>query len=37
MRWWSAEEIEASAEQFYPVDLAEWVRRVWSGIEAGRA
>jgi 8-oxo-dGTP pyrophosphatase MutT (NUDIX family) len=29
MRWWSAEEIEASGEQFYPVDLAEWVRRVW--------
>jgi 8-oxo-dGTP diphosphatase len=29
MRWWSAEEIEASTEQFYPVDLAEWVRRVW--------
>ena len=29
MRWWSAEEIEASKEQFYPVDLAEWVRRVW--------
>ncbi len=32
IRWWSAEEIEASAEQFYPVDLAEWVRRVWGDI-----
>ena len=33
MRWWTAEEIEAAiaerGEQFYPVDLAEWVRRVW--------
>ena len=36
MRWWSAEEIEASAEQFYPVDLAEWVRRVGGGLEAGQ-
>jgi 8-oxo-dGTP diphosphatase len=32
IRWWSAEEIEASDEQFYPVDLADWVRRVWGDI-----
>jgi 8-oxo-dGTP diphosphatase len=36
MRWWSADEIEASAEQFYPVDVAEWVRRVWAACQNER-
>ena len=30
IRWWSAEEIEGSAERFFPVDLAVRMRSVWS-------
>jgi 8-oxo-dGTP pyrophosphatase MutT (NUDIX family) len=29
IRWWSAGEIEGSAERFFPVDLAVWMRTVW--------
>jgi 8-oxo-dGTP pyrophosphatase MutT (NUDIX family) len=29
IRWWSAAEIEASGERFFPVDLAVWMRAVW--------
>jgi 8-oxo-dGTP diphosphatase len=34
IRWWSAAEIEESAERFFPVDLAVWMRSVW---DAGRS
>jgi 8-oxo-dGTP pyrophosphatase MutT (NUDIX family) len=30
-RWWSVNEIEASAEQFYPGSLQKYVRRVLAG------
>ena len=29
IRWWSSAEIEGSAERFFPVDLAVWMRSVW--------
>lgn len=29
IRWWSAAEIEGSAERFFPVDLAAWMLTVW--------
>ena len=34
IRWWSAEEIEVSEERFFPVDIAERMRSVWSRMEA---
>ena len=30
IRWWSAEEIEASEERFFPVDLVVRMQSVWS-------
>ncbi|MDE3105146.1 MAG: NUDIX domain-containing protein [Acidobacteriota bacterium] len=29
IRWWSAAEIAASAERFFPVDLVGWMEQVW--------
>jgi hypothetical protein len=37
IRWWSAEEIEASGERFFPVDIAERMRSLWSRMEANKA
>ena len=34
IRWWSAEEIEASEKRFFPVDIAARIRSVWSTMEA---
>ena len=28
IRWWSAEEIEASKERIFPENLAEWMREL---------
>jgi hypothetical protein len=30
IRWWSAEEIAASPERFFPVDIVERMRSLWS-------
>jgi ADP-ribose pyrophosphatase YjhB (NUDIX family) len=32
IRWWSAAEIEASEERFFPADLAVWMRTVWTQV-----
>ena len=34
IRWWSAVAIEGSDERFFPVDIAERMRSVWSRMEA---
>jgi 8-oxo-dGTP diphosphatase len=36
IRWWSAAEIEASAERFFPGDLPAWTRSVWDAGLLGR-
>ena len=35
IRWWSAEEIEASAERFFPLDLAARVREFAKAVVSG--
>ena len=36
IRWWSAGEIEGSAERFFPVDLAAWMQTVWGARRGNR-
>jgi 8-oxo-dGTP pyrophosphatase MutT (NUDIX family) len=36
IRWWSAEEIEVSGERFFPVDIAERMRSLWSAMGANK-